>query len=355
MRLILPVAGQSSRFPGLRPKWLLTHPGGDLMIAASIRGLNLQHVDEIIVICLKAHYNEYDLDRVLKRQFDKLNLIDKLRIVQIDDSESQPHTVYQGLRKAKVDGPVLIKDADNHFEFTPVGGNVTCYVAMDDIKWVDPINKSYVVLDEQNAVVNIVEKQVISDTFCVGGYGFDEATDFARAFEKVHEFSNLYISHVIYQMILAGCPFVGERVRGYLDWGTLRQWNAYRSRFCTLFIDLDGTLVESSGEFFSPAWGESPAIEENVRIVNKLHDSGYAKIIIFTSRDPAYEEVTRLQLERIGLKHDQVIFGLFHSKRIIVNDYSKSNPYKSCEAINLRRDSSELVEMLEDALNIDDF
>ena len=30
--LILPVAGQSSRYPNMRPKWLITMPDGKLMI-----------------------------------------------------------------------------------------------------------------------------------------------------------------------------------------------------------------------------------------------------------------------------------------------------------------------------------
>ena len=30
--LIIPAAGQSTRYPNLRPKWLLTMPDGQLMI-----------------------------------------------------------------------------------------------------------------------------------------------------------------------------------------------------------------------------------------------------------------------------------------------------------------------------------
>jgi hypothetical protein len=45
--------------------------------------------------------------------------------------------------------------------------------------------------------------------------------------------------------------------------------------------------------------------------------------------------------------------GLFHSKRIIINDYSKSNPFKSCDSINLKRDSSELKDILRESLGVD--
>ena len=34
--LLLPVAGKSARYPGMRPKWLLTMPNGKLMIEQSI-------------------------------------------------------------------------------------------------------------------------------------------------------------------------------------------------------------------------------------------------------------------------------------------------------------------------------
>lgn len=40
MNLIIPAAGKSSRFPGVRPKWMLVHPNGNLMLIEAIRGLN---------------------------------------------------------------------------------------------------------------------------------------------------------------------------------------------------------------------------------------------------------------------------------------------------------------------------
>ena len=36
MKLLLPIAGRSSRFPNMKPKWLLTHPNGNFMIDESI-------------------------------------------------------------------------------------------------------------------------------------------------------------------------------------------------------------------------------------------------------------------------------------------------------------------------------
>ena len=48
MHLILPAAGQSTRFPNTRPKWMLTHPGGNMMVVEAIRGLNLADFESIL-------------------------------------------------------------------------------------------------------------------------------------------------------------------------------------------------------------------------------------------------------------------------------------------------------------------
>ena len=59
MHLILPVSGQSIRYPGLRPKWMLNHPNGNLMLVESFRGIDLANIETIVVICLKQHYDKY--------------------------------------------------------------------------------------------------------------------------------------------------------------------------------------------------------------------------------------------------------------------------------------------------------
>jgi len=352
MRLILPVSGQSARYPGLRPKWMLNHPNGNLMIAESIRGLNMTGIKEMIVVCLRCHYEKYGVQVMLDKQFAKLGLGNKLRVVVIEQSDSQPHTVYQALKREHVSGPILIKDSDNYFVYTPKPGNTVCYAGIADINRGNVANKSYVMINEAGTLLNIVEKRMISDLFCTGGYGFAGASEFVAAFEQMPATPNLYISHVIYQMMLKGALFSGSRVSDYVDWGTVKDWNAYRSRFCTLFIDLDGVLVENSAEYFSPYWGETDAIKENVAIINHLYDSGYGEIVITTTRGADTEEKTRAQLNRIGLKYHRIFFGLLHAKRIVVNDYSKSNPYRSCDAINICRNSGQLADMLQNLISM---
>ena len=55
INLILPVAGQSSRYPNMRPKWLITLPDGKLMIEKSVEKFNLKIFNKVYVVVLKEH------------------------------------------------------------------------------------------------------------------------------------------------------------------------------------------------------------------------------------------------------------------------------------------------------------
>jgi hypothetical protein len=155
-------------------------------------------------------------------------------------------------------------------------------------------------------------------------------------------------------MILDDKAFSAPLCADYADWGTLKDWNRYKSQFGTLFVDLDGVLVRNSAEYFEPMWGQTDGIAENIRIINRLYDGGKVQIIITTSRKEGFRDATLKQLERVGMRYHQIIFGLNHGRRIVINDYARSNPYKSCDAVNIARNATNLSEMLEAALQIEE-
>ena len=346
MKLVLPVAGSSTRYPGVRPKWLLTHPNGNLMFHEAISGLDLQGVDEIILVCRDDHYQKFEVEDVLKRQFSISPIQIPYRIIPVSPTKSQPETVYSAIRKGNIQGPIYIKDSDNYFVDSVRPGNRVASINLSKLSYVDAANKSYVELDSHGQIINIVEKHVISNTFCVGGYSFLDASQFASTFEELENSSSLYVSHIIYKMLIDGVPFESSGVSEFIDWGTLKEWNRFRKEFATLFIDIDGCVVKNSGQFFSPIWGQTQAIQENVDYINQLFESGKTHIVLSTSRSKVFADVTHEQLESIGLKYHDIIFNLPHAKRILINDYSGSNPYPSAIAINLDRDSQKLPHLL---------
>ena len=53
-------------------------------------------------------------------------------------------------------------------------------------------------------------------------------------------------------------------------------------------------------------------------------------MILTTDRPSSAKDVTIKQLEREGVKYDNIIFDLFHANRTLINDYGTSNPYPTC-------------------------
>jgi hypothetical protein len=280
-----------------------------------------------------------------------MGLGEKTEFVLLDEyTRNQPETIAEGIRRAKVTGPIYIKDSDNFFRDTPAAINSISSYDLHLIEKVNARSKSYFEINADGYITNIVEKKIVGSKFCAGGYSFESAATYLEYFDKYATEKDLYISHLIYGMILDGIAFSYSEVRDYVDWGTLKEWQAYTQQYSTLFVDLDGTLVTNSAQYASPFWGETEGIQPNVDAINHLYDSGKVQIIITTSRKEAKKDVTLRQLERVGIKYHKIIFDLSHGRRIVINDYAPSNPFKSCDAINIKRNSPDLKEMLEESI-----
>ena len=101
--LIIPACGQSTRFPNLRPKWLLTHPMGTSMLQESISGLDLTDVGRIVAVVLKQHVDEYHFVDAISQSIDD----DRFEFVVLDEAtDSQPETIALGIEKAKIEGDI---------------------------------------------------------------------------------------------------------------------------------------------------------------------------------------------------------------------------------------------------------
>ena len=262
---------------------------------------------------------------------------------------SQSETVYLTISEKNIIGPFVVKDCDNLFDCLLSTGNSVCVYKLQPN--INAVNKAYVKLDKFGYVSGIVEKTVLNDVFCCGAYAFADAKAFTDTYEKVITIrsvnsNEIYISHIIQQMILDGEKFSTSMVSDYVDLGTIDDWNAYMQQFKTLFIDIDGVLVKNGGEYFEPKWGWCEPLEENVKLINRLYNTGKVMIILTTARSDKYEHETIDDLKHAGVKYHRIIYGLLHSQRILINDFANSNPYPSAVAINIRRDIDQLDDYL---------
>ena len=316
------------------------------MVTEAISGLNLDFFDHIYFICLQQHEDKYQFMKGFVSELDDAGLREKSNIVLLpEQTDSQSETVYTFLSGYDLDGFIFIKDSDGFYRCDVEERNQVAYFDLNDMDDINARTKSYVDLDVNDVVTNIVEKKVISSTFSSGGYGFADAKEFCKTFEKLQDMDGeCYISHIIFEMMLSGSTFYGTKTTDFKDWGTLDAWNKYKSQYKCLFVDIDGTLITNSSHHFPPYVGSGEPIENNIDFLAELHEQGKTKIVLTTSRPDKFRQLTIMELQTKGIPFDELVMGLPHCQRVIINDFARSNPYPSCKAINIPRNTDDLME-----------
>ena len=324
--LIVPCAGRSSRFPHMKPKYLLTHPDGTLMVEKAIEGLDISQFDRIVITILREHSVKYEAELILHQIFDKLPQVELLVLEQ--ETSCQAETVYETIMRKHITGRFVVKDVDNRLFFEKEIGRLR--------------EKSFLIVNDQSIIVDIIEKVVKSKYVCVGLYSFDSAEVYCGAYESLREDAfcrgEIYISHVISYLIGTGkCVFRLKEVSDYDDWGTRDEWYQEQAKYRTYFIDLDGVLCRNRGRYGTKNWGNDiELLEDNVNVVKKLSDDG-GQIVITTCRDEKYAGQIRSVLEAAGIKIHGIVTNCNHARRVLINDFAATNAYPSCEAINIPR------------------
>lgn len=341
MITVIPAAGKSSRYFGKKPKWLRTLPQGNLMIEKAVEGL-LANSDRLLLIITKRIEQEFGVTELMHQIFSS-----KMEVVVLDQStKSAVETVVEGLKIAGVDlkSKLIIKDSDNIVEFTLPSFDKVFSVGVDiSSKAVNNVGaKSFFRLSEERNVTEFVEKKVISQYVSVGTHGFTSVSTFLDYATMLFSNSPLsvqeyFISNVLALMIYDGVIVEYVEAEKYLDLGTQQEWESLRKAKATYFIDFDGTLVENIGKYGKKRWGDKDvALESNLSLLKKFFDEG-AQIIITTSRSGEFEGHILEFLNEWGIKPYQIITGLNHSQRILINDFADTNIFPSASAINVPR------------------
>jgi hypothetical protein len=342
MEIIVPAAGLSTRFPGMKPKYLLYDYKHDMMLMNALRTYR-QKGCRIHIGILKEHQEQYKVIEQIQHEW-----YDMVNFVVLDEPTRGPaDTVYQILQKSQVNPhtPILIKDCDSFFEHDYEGDNYICVSKISQHEVLKKLSsKSFVKSNEQGIITDIVEKQVVSDTFCVGGYKFESAGLFMRYFETLNTTNEVFVSDVIQNCISKGYVFTEKLVSDYVDVGTADDWFEYNDR-PVIFCDIDGTIIKAQNRLDLESRTPYEPLENNVKRILLQQEKG-SQIIFVTAREPQYRAETRQMLYELGFKSFGYLDGLQNSSRIVINDYNNANPHPRAIAINLKRDSDNLSDFL---------
>ena len=337
----MPCAGLSTRFPNMRPKYLLSDYNNRLMIENAAKNFIGKY--NVTIAILKLHNELFNAENKLREAFG-----DKVNIVVLDRPTSGPaDTVYQAIMNSEYFfssvSPMLIKDCDGFYDSDLVDGNAI-YVSKlsknPDIR--NAPAKSYTITNEQGIITSVVEKQIVSNSFCVGGYQFASIGEYVDTFEKLKDnaTSEIFVSNIIDYMISNGKVFNEKEVENFIDVGTADDWFKFNNK-PTYFCDIDGTIVKTKDFHDDPY----EPIQKNVDALLKEQARG-CKLVFVTARKKRYEEYTNKILTEMGFVNYVLVMETNHSRRVLINDYANSNPFPSAVALNLKRDSDNLGDMI---------
>lgn len=339
MEIIIPCAGLSTRFPNLRPKYLLTDYKGTLMIENSAKQFVGKY--NVTIVILDIHEKQFDVSKQLKEVFGDL-----INIIILPELTSGPaETVYNAIKMSNIniESPLFIKDCDSYFDCTIQPGNNVYFSNLKDNPHMhNTAGKSYIISNNQGIISSIVEKQIVSSSFCVGGYQFESASEFIKSYDGIKKTSNseLYVSNIIDYLILNGSIFYEQPVTNFIDIGTAPEWFEFNNK-PTYFCDIDGTIIKSSIDYYEPY----VPLTNNINVLKNELKRG-CKIIFCTARNMKYKDLTRNILDELGFDSCELLMEVHHSKRILINDYANSNPYPSAIAVNISRDSDNLGDFI---------
>lgn len=209
--LIVPMINTSERYKNIVPiEFQYDNECNKMNCIKSIEGINTDLFSIIYFVILRKHEEKYNISSKIKLDItisNKLRNIPCKFVILDHPTSSQAETIYKTITNANISGPIFIKDADNGCvcDVNRIDNFVLVY-QLENTKVVDPQHKSYVSIDDQNFITNIIEKRIVSSYFNCGGYTFKSANDFINAYEGILKYedimNHMYISHLIYWLLL---------------------------------------------------------------------------------------------------------------------------------------------------------
>jgi hypothetical protein len=323
------------------------------MLTNAIVGLgNLEKmgIESILIITLKDFFQDIShskLEDEISQQVGLpvfFDLLDK-------PTSSMVETLCIGLSKLDTDGSFIVKDCDNMISFKeepmPNTGNVVTFVDLAMFPKIVASNKSFLKFGYGRILENIVEKKIISSLINVGCVRFESLSDFLSAAKSIDSYGEIYVSDVVRVMLAEGAIFTGVHASEFEDWGTLTEWRAFTETFKTYFVDIDGVLVSNENPLSnSGGWNRFEPIKQNIDVLLEIQSSRRSKMIFTTARSEDFRSKIFEELINSGFIDFELIMGLPHAARVLVNDFASTNPYPTAIAVNLPRNANNLREYL---------
>lgn len=321
--LIIPCAGGSEIDE--RPLYIMHHPDGKLFLEKCIEGMHAESFGCIVIVVLANDENKFHVKSIIENKFNRQ--LSRLKIVILPKRTNGPaETVYEAIKVARIKGQVVVKDVISSID-VPEMDHRNYIAGLNLTTWKQDIHdirrKSFILLNEQKQVLDIIEKQIRSENISVGLYGFNDADDFLFAYKRLNDknypIQCLYISHIISYLIgYKNKVFHYLPVSRFEEWGTEKAWMEIQRRYSNYFLNLDSLF------------GSELNYQDHKDIFDALKtisDNG-ATFVGFTSNDESVKKKTKKFFADEGINCIQVVYGCSMSKMKMI--ISCSEEIKQC-------------------------
>lgn len=200
--LIVPIAAHKSEYDKQLPHVFRLNEEGLPLCVEAVRGLDLNVFSSVYFTILRRHDEKYRISEMLRIQLERVNLGHAKIVILDSPTTSQAETVFQTIKKENISGPFFVKDADCSFKAEIMPQNGIVVYPLEKLSQVNPQHKSYVAVDDMLYITNTIEKRVIDHYFNAGGYCFDNASIYCSYYMRYAGQKGLYLSHIVYAMLL---------------------------------------------------------------------------------------------------------------------------------------------------------
>ena len=339
MIIIIPLGGIGNRFKinGYnKPKALIKIFGKPILFWL-IDNITIPDDNTIVYIPYNKEYVSYRLEDILQKTYPSINF--KFFCLN-KNTRGAAETLNISLKNLNLnDQPIISLDSDNFYltDILKLWNRKNSIILFKDV-CETPIY-SYVLMNENNKITKIIEKEKISDYACCGSYAFSSYKELIKYTDyiihhNIKSKNEFYTSTVISEMLKNDIIFDSIIVNSnsYISLGTPIQlrsfYNNYPKKSCIdlknnlnkmrICFDLDNTLVtypKIEGDYNSV-----DPIYKNIEYLNYLRSFGHT-IIIYTARRMKTHngnngkimadvgKITFDTLEKFNIYYDEIYFG----------------------------------------------
>jgi NDP-sugar pyrophosphorylase family protein len=351
INILIPMAGLGTRFKqdGFNTPKPLIEINGKTLIEHSVESLNIDGN----YIFITRRYEEEGYNKILS---DKLKAIkpDSVEIIIDNPTRGAVETCLMAKKLIDNDNPLIVTNCDQRLDwdsslFLNFISETNCDGSVVIFDSIDPKN-SFAKIDQNNVILQIVEKNPISRNALMGIHFWKNGKDFiSSSNELLNTFENTgrpecYVSESYNFLIQKNKKIVSYVINNneFNSLGTpndLRIFQAkikefYTDKPSTIFCDIDGTILKHVHGFSNVVSTEPELLKGVLEKFNQWDSQGH-KIVLCTARKESAREITESHLKRLGLCWDHLIMGLTSGNRYLINDKLNIKDQDRAVAVNL--------------------